>query len=1178
MRLKALGLALLFVAMLMHQPVSDLSASHRSFHSPSNPTGVDVTVTDVSVAYTSSTDSAKYKMFSSNHPILGFNRPAELYVIDGMVNVSSTLTVTVENIGTASSGVIDLNVLLLHNEYTYFEFVNTTVQMASLGGGNSNTASIPITPSYAGNHSLILRATSTVSDDVPSNDALNDRFTVGSAYFNCDSTTQWTLGAGWSLSSDTSISQGRSCHAGNGQSSNYNNNALSSMTSPVMDLSDAYVNPTRTNGLSFYYTGSTAANDKLTMYGKNAFGAWSEIGSISGTIDQTFSDGANWQTFSVNNKGAASPLLPVAQELFHSASQFKYEFSSDASGTDIGFYIDDIVMVYDQKVRQNEYNVSAQGVSTNGAIPGDWGSITLKIVNTGNITETFLPQLVGLPADWNAYYSRPSGTSFDPLDGLLVAPGNPEEFNIMIQPDQNASIGFQQMSVNIVSQAYASVSTTLPVQFLVKADRIPVILQPVTRPSCPPSYTCTFEIELTNEGDATDVFDLTLDTSAIPNDWQVGLAWTQPSSVLIRPDESTNALFTLSVPEGVAPDTVVTFELRLQAQNDSSRYDTKDIDVSASMISNASVDLVENMKAPRMEVNAGDRVTLEYEIWNNATRQDIFSMRVNVENAGNWIVHQPTRPNAVLNAGATTKFEIEIEVPQTAQANDRGPTITPIIESERSQMVIEGLPYDGLRVSTTQDLTLLLVDGPSKLTPGIANEVKLRVINNGNGGTAAIIGPEALPSTWTWWLTLDGENHTGAVELSVSYDLEHERNVSVWLMLPMTEAAGELHTITISATHEGDGADGNELDNMVELVAATGAVRLPSLVSGDQSPSAMAGSSIFAEALLSNTGNALEDRLSVTASVFTSPPTTGLVVFFTVDGGDRSVGAPVDLMVPPGAEQRLRIEVLLPEDAALNTRFVLRFDIDGAVDENGLPMPLVQESMIMLNQQRRMEVEVARADNTTVAHGTSSLVWVNHTSTSTNTEEFVLRVSEVDGWQVTCDKRLVNETGTSYDLGPGHLTPQLRQHRCEVLRLSGQLTGSVAFTLQTTDGQLVERREVMFTFQEPPADETLSTTVLLGGGIGLLATITLLFAFMRRRPEQKQLDFDEAVSESIAGPPVTSQPTNAEIEETVLQIAPGGAQHTPSTGGPPLPDTGLPAGWTEEQWAYYGQQYLDGTL
>jgi len=1179
MRLKVFVLALLFAAVLMHQPVSQLNALKTTHESPTNPTGVDVTVTDVSVAYTSSTDSAKYKMFSSNHPILGFNRPANLYVIDGMVNVSSTLTVTVENIGTASSGVIDVNVLVLHNEYTYFEFVNTTVQMASIGGGNSNTASIPILPSYSGNHTMVIRATSTVSDDVPANDALNRRFTVGATYFNCDSTTQWTLGSGWSLSSDTSISQGRSCHAGNGQSSNYNNNALSSMTTPVMDLSDAYVNPTRTNGFSFFYTGSTAANDKLTMYGKNAFGAWSEIGSISGTVDQTFTDGANWQTFSVSDKGAASPLLPVAQDLFHSASQFKYEFTSDASGTDIGFYIDDIVMVYDQKVRQGEYNVSAQGVSTNGAIPGVWGSITLKIVNTGNITETFIPQLNGLPGDWNAYYSRPSGTSFDPLNGLMVAPGNPQEFNIMIQPDQNASIGFQQMSVDIVSQAYASVSTTLPVQFLVKADRIPVIIQPVTRPSCPPSYTCTFEIEMTNDGDATDVFDITLDTTSIPNDWQVGLAWTQESSVLIRPDETVKALFTLGVPQGVAPDTVVTFGMRLDAQNDSNRYDSKDIDVSASMISIASVDLLEQLKMPRMEVNAGDVVVLEYEIWNNASRQDIFSMRVNVENEGNWIVHQPTRPNAVLNAGASTKFEVEIEVPQTVQANDRGPIITPVIESQRSQMVIEGTPFDGLRVATTHDIALVLLSGPNKLTPGIANEVALNVINNGNGPSSAVIAPENIPSTWTWWLTVEGENHTGPVELSVSYDLEHERQVSVWLMLPMTEAAGELHTLTIQASHEGDGDDNNLADNSVEFVASTGAVRVPSLVSGNQSVSAMAGTSIFAEALLRNTGNALEDRLTVTASVFTSPPTTGLVVFFTVDGGDRGVGAPVDLMIPPGAEQTLRIDVLLPDDAALNTRFVLRFDIDGAVDENGLPMPLVQESMIMLNQQRSMEVEVARAENVTVAHGTTALVWVNHTSTSTSNEEFVLQVSGVDGWQVTCDKRLVNQTGTTYELAPGHVTPQMRQHRCEVLRLSGSLDGEVWFTIQTTDGQMIERGEVSFLFDEPPADETFSNTVVIGGGIGLIFIIMALLLFMRRRPEQKELDFEDAVSEAIVGPPVSAAPVNTQSVQTE-DTAPTGDNEQPTAvpTGPPLPDTGLPAGWTEEQWVYYGQQYLDGTL
>ena len=27
--------------------------------------------------------------------------------------------------------------------------------------------------------------------------------------------------------------------------------------------------------------------------------------------------------------------------------------------------------------------------------------------------------------------------------------------------------------------------------------------------------------------------------------------------------------------------------------------------------------------------------------------------------------------------------------------------------------------------------------------------------------------------------------------------------------------------------------------------------------------------------------------------------------------------------------------------------------------------------------------------------------------------------------------------------------------------------------------------------------------------------------------------------------------------------------------GPPLPEGGLPDGWSMEQWAHYGQQYLD---
>ena len=66
--------------------------------SPSNPTGVDVRVVSATVGYTDPVDESLYKLFSSNHPVDGFNRPAELFVIDAMVNTSATLTITVENL------------------------------------------------------------------------------------------------------------------------------------------------------------------------------------------------------------------------------------------------------------------------------------------------------------------------------------------------------------------------------------------------------------------------------------------------------------------------------------------------------------------------------------------------------------------------------------------------------------------------------------------------------------------------------------------------------------------------------------------------------------------------------------------------------------------------------------------------------------------------------------------------------------------------------------------------------------------------------------------------------------------------------------------------------------------------------------------------------------------------
>ena len=204
----------------------------------------------------------------------------------------------------------------------------------------------------------------TAVDDVPSNDALVGTFTVASHYFNCDNLNLWSVGQSWSTNSDTFLSQGTACHIGNGQSSTYSANLATDLITPVIDMSDAVQNPTRTNGISFYYTGSLASGDFMKIYSMDVSNSWTELASITGTIDNDISDSANWKTWSVNHAGGFSPLIPAPQQSFHANSQFRFGFTSDSSINDIGLWMDDIVIVYDQQLRATEYALSSTGITT----------------------------------------------------------------------------------------------------------------------------------------------------------------------------------------------------------------------------------------------------------------------------------------------------------------------------------------------------------------------------------------------------------------------------------------------------------------------------------------------------------------------------------------------------------------------------------------------------------------------------------------------------------------------------------------------------------------------------------------------------------------------------------------------------------------------------------------------
>ena len=80
MRLSAAILVLILLMVPLNAVVfeNDEIASQTSGRA----SGIDIQVDSVSLSYTNSADESKYRMFSSNYPIFGFNRPASLYTVD----------------------------------------------------------------------------------------------------------------------------------------------------------------------------------------------------------------------------------------------------------------------------------------------------------------------------------------------------------------------------------------------------------------------------------------------------------------------------------------------------------------------------------------------------------------------------------------------------------------------------------------------------------------------------------------------------------------------------------------------------------------------------------------------------------------------------------------------------------------------------------------------------------------------------------------------------------------------------------------------------------------------------------------------------------------------------------------------------------------------------------------
>jgi len=86
--------------------------------------------------------------------------------------------------------------------------------------------------------------------------------------------------------------------------------------------------------------------------------------------------------------------------------------------------------------------------------------------------------------------------------------------------------------------------------------------------------------------------------------------------------------------------------------------------------------------------------------------------------------------------------------------------------------------------------------------------------------------------------------------------------------------------------------------------------------------------------------------------------------------------------------------------------------------------------------------------------------------------------------------------------------------------------------------------------------------------------LTLLVIKRKRRSADYFVDNNTqdtviAHQESVSGPPISATPVH--IHEPASSVI---SQEISLQNPPELPASGLPPGWTLEQWNYYGHQYL----
>jgi uncharacterized membrane protein len=1108
----------LLLATLLFAGLTPLTSQANSGRS----SGVDLAVTDFEATYTDATDAVDFRVFSSAQTS---GRNDDLYVIDGLLNHRSDLSFTIENKGTTSASNAVIWLSIQHDEYGDFEIYNTSKTANLLNPGSSEVIVFKWNASYSGNHTMKLFIETTVIDDDMSNNNFQRHLTIGYSYDVFDDLSPWALGNSWSQSSDTALSTSNSLHVGNGPSSNYAAGISVNALTPIMDLSDGHLGSNRASGFAFFYTGSLHQSDTLRVLASNSGGGWDALRSYTGLVDNGLL--SNWNTVLGTSKGHSSPIIPFNAANLHANSQLKFEFTSDSTNQDLGYWIDDFVILYDQKAKDTEFGLQASVVAENGALPGHVSKNSLRITNTGNVTDTYSLSVESVPSDHVAYFTHTSGATISSA-GVSINPGESKDFELRILLDENSSMGADDVTVTIQSMSASSIKKSVIVSVSVLATNIPNIILPAKDARCLPGSSCTFAVEVENIGAASGLFDIEISEKNTPDGWTFSLSWNQSNQLTIDNMQSSWLWFSATIPEGTLPDTQGDFWLTVTPLTDEDKAQTLAVKVKASMVSLAELAVAEFDNDKLWLINAGDTVVISFTVWNNASRLDSFKAGISYQERPGWVIEILDQNSIAINSQSSGSFRIKITSPSNSQAGDRCPSMIASITSTLSDEVFEAAEWDEIEILTRNDIVLDLVDMESKISPGTPFPINISIENDGNGPALATFEMIDLPSTWHWWaLTSEEVNVTDGIELSVSYELNDFAEITIWVLPPILESPGIYHQFKVGSYAQGS-TDLNLEDNIIDLTVITESVREPFLEGELHELTAKVGSTVVINMTAWNMGNSEDYGAKARIKLTTSPDNQGVIGFLLSSGLDAEVDQWLNLNMEAGGSRILSAEIVILDSVELNSRITLTFEMVGG-DSDDL-VTIEKSHTIIVTDRRSLTVSQMGVIDSKNIETISLPFTIDLISTSTIAENLTVSGVTPSGWGLICDGIALHLEDTEVLLPPGHLSEQEYNFQCLLIRESGAFLGEMKIRVVSDDGEIDHLISHVISWDVPIGEEVSSSltqeSVVGIGGIIIILIISLLVIVLRRDSNEHE---EEDFTKPESGPPAHFTQTQPEV-------------------------------------------------